>query len=153
MGDEIVKKYESGKIVNVLQFSKLDAIELFLDQLRVFEIPEEHLSIGKKLLQEDVFLCLNEALLTITKPMEFWFNATDIRAVKIAESEKKNGQELMPLDLAESLFRFMRALDFSSFFGAPRGNPTQPLFSPPMKPVKKLAAKGTPVIRGTTDCS
>jgi len=48
----IEKKYDSGKIVNVLVSSEFDLIEWFLDQLRDYEIPEEVLEKGKEILSK-----------------------------------------------------------------------------------------------------
>lgn len=56
MGDLIVKKYESGKILNVLQTQNLDLVQWFLNQLRTIHVPEKLLKKGKDVLDPAVII-------------------------------------------------------------------------------------------------
>ena len=52
--DVIEKRYASGKIVNVLQLSRLDIIEWFLAQLEILGIPEGVIARGRAIMCEEV---------------------------------------------------------------------------------------------------
>ena len=56
LGKGLIKKiYESGKILNVLQPSKLDLVKWFLSQLEEAGVPKEVIDKGRNVLNVEVY--------------------------------------------------------------------------------------------------